>query len=77
MQGGRLMSKTYRRNPVAKHAKKYNKSFGYRDRKRYYRPTDKLDETQENYQNGDRHEPDSTALKQFWANYEDGWPYPD
>ena len=76
MQGGRSMSKTYKRNLVAKHAKKYNKSFGYRDRKKYYRPTDKLDETQDNYRYGDTNEPDS-ALKQFWANYEDGWPYPD
>ena len=76
MQGGRLMSKTYRRNLVAKHAKKYNKSFGYRDRKRYYRPRHKLDDTQEDYRNGDRHEPDS-SIQQFWANYEDGWPYPD
>ena len=76
MQGGRSMSKTYRRNPVAKYAKKYNKSFGYRDRKRYYRPIDKLDETHEIYQNGDRYEPD-TGIQQFWANYEDGWPYPD
>tara|TARA_R100000687_G_scaffold34069_1_gene28002 strand:+ start:402 stop:635 length:234 start_codon:yes stop_codon:yes gene_type:complete len=77
MQGGNKMSRTYRRNPVAKYARKYNKSFGYRDRMRYYRPTDKLDETQDEYKHGARHATNDKDVREFWANYEDGWPYPD
>ena len=71
------MSRTHRRNPVAKHARKYNKSFGYRDRTRYYRPTDKFDETQDEYKHGARNETHDRNVKEIWANYEDGWPYPD